>query len=96
MVNLAQIASRREDILKLAEHYHASDVRVFGSVARSSASPDSDIDFLIKTQPGCTLFDLGGFHEDLEGMFQCRVDLVVEDGLKPRLRERILHEAILL
>ena len=94
MMNLGKLAERRAEILRLAEHYRTRDVRVFGSVARGEATETSDVDFLVKTQPGCSLFDLGGLLEDLQEMLGCRVDLVTEDGLKPRLRDRVLQEAI--
>src|SRR5262245_28844194 len=84
----------REEILRLARQYHAADVRVFGSVSRGESSEESDLDILIRTEPGCSLFDLGGLLEDLQELLQCRVDLVVEDGLKPRLRTRVLREAV--
>ena len=53
------LQENREEILRLAEKYGASNVRVFGSVARGNAGPESDIDFLIDLEPGRTLFDLG-------------------------------------
>ena len=49
---------------------------------------------VVKTEPGCSLFDLGGLLEDLQNLLGCPVDLVTDDGLRPRLRERILNEAI--
>ena len=88
------MASRRAEILRLAERYRTGDVRVFGSVARGEATDASDVDRLVKPQPGCSLFDLGGLLEDLQDLLGCRVDLVTDDGLKPRLRERVLREAI--
>jgi predicted nucleotidyltransferase len=54
------------------------------------------VDLLIKTRPGCSLLDLGGLLADLEDLLHCRVDLVTDDGLKPRLRERVLREAVAL
>ena len=67
---------------------------MFGSVARGDNTENSDVDLLIRPRHGCSLFDLGGFLEDLQELLGCRVDLVTEDGLKPRLRERVLKEAI--
>ena len=93
-MTLAALAQKRGDILSLAERYRTEDVRVFGSVARGQNTEASDIDLLVKTRPGCSLLDLGGLLEDLRELLGCRVDLVTEDGLKPRLRERVLHEAI--
>lgn len=96
MLTLRTLTERRTEIHRLAERYHTGDVRVFGSVARGDNSPASDVDFLVTTRPGCSLFDLGGLLEDLQELLGCRVDLVTEDGLKPRLRERVLREAIAL
>jgi len=94
MMTLPKLTERRREILRLAERYHAADVRVFGSVARGEATDGSDVDLLINTKPGCSLFDLGGLLEDLKELLGCPVDLVTEDGLKPRLRERVLREAV--
>ncbi len=55
------LKEKRQDILRLAENYGAANVRIFGSVARGEAGPESDVDFLIDLEPDRTLFDLGGF-----------------------------------
>jgi len=69
---------------------------VFGSVARGDADEQSDIDFLVQMEPGRSLLDLGGLQYDLEQLLGCRVDVVTEQGLKARLREEILSEAVTL
>jgi hypothetical protein len=94
MLTLRMLRDRREQILRLAEQYRTGDVRVFGSVVRGDNSASSDVDFLVKPRPGCSLFELGGLLEDLQELLGARVDLVVEDGLKPRLQERVLREAV--
>ena len=94
MVTLRTLEERRPQILALAERSGAGEVRVFGSVARGDATEDGDVDLLITTRGGCSLLDLGGLLEDLQDLLGCRVDLVTEDGLKPRLREQVLKEAI--
>ncbi|MGD0262508.1 MAG: nucleotidyltransferase family protein [Verrucomicrobiota bacterium] len=94
MMTLRNLAERRTEILRLAERYRAGKVRVFGSVARGDNTQVSDVDLLVTPQPGCSLFDLGGLLEDLQELLGCPVDLVTEDGLKPRLRERVLREAV--
>jgi len=72
-------------------------VRVFGSVARGGEADErSDIDFLVELEPGRSLFDLGGLQYELEEILGCRVDVVTERGLKKRIRERVLKEAISL
>jgi len=94
MVTLRTLVERRPEILALAERYRTGEVRVFGSVARGEVTESSDVDLLVRTRGGCSLFDLGGLLEELQELLGCRVDLVTEDGLKPRLRERVLKEAI--
>jgi hypothetical protein len=90
------LKAKREEILRVCAKYGACNVRVFGSVARSEADEQSDIDFLVELEPGRTLFDLGGLQYDLEQLLGCPVDVVTERGLKPRMRERVLREAVLL
>lgn len=96
MMTLRTLTARRTEIVQLAEQHRAGDVRVFGSVARGDNTEGSDLDLLIRPQPGCSLLDLGGLLVDLEDLLHCRVDLVTDDGLKPRLRERVLREAVQL
>jgi predicted nucleotidyltransferase len=88
------LKAKREEILRVCARYGACNVRVFGSVARSEADEQSDIDFLVELEPGRTLFDLGGLQYDLEQLLGCPVDVVTERGLKPRMRERVLREAV--
>jgi predicted nucleotidyltransferase len=88
------LKAKREEILRVCAKYGAYNVRVFGSVARSEADEQSDIDFLVELEPGRTLFDLGGLQYDLEQLLGFRVDVVTERGLKPRIRERVLREAL--
>jgi predicted nucleotidyltransferase len=88
------LKAKREEILRVCARYGAYNVRVFGSVARSEADEQSDIDFLVELEPGRTLFDLGGLQYDLEQLLGCPVDVVTERGLKPRMRERVLREAV--
>ena len=87
------LQSRRQDILALAARRGARNVRVFGSVVRGEARPDSDVDFLVDLDPDRSLLDLGGLLVDLERLLDLEVDLVTEAGLRPRLRQQVLSEA---
>ena len=87
-------SARRDEILKLAAKRGAKNVRVFGSVARGDNDERSDVDFLVEMEPGRTLFDLSGLLLDLEAVLHTPVDVVTEKGLRPRVRERILAEAV--
>ncbi len=88
------LRERREAILQLAAKRGARNVRVFGSVARGEARPDSDVDFLVDMEPGRSLLDLGGLLVELEALLGCPVDVVTEKGLKDRIRAQVLEEAV--
>jgi len=85
---------RREEILRVAAGRGARNVRVFGSVARGDSDEKSDVDFLVELEPGRTLFDLSGLLLDLESLLHVSVDVVTERGLRPRVRDRVLAEAV--
>ena len=90
------LRTKREDILRVAKKYGAYNVRVFGSVARGEADSQSDIDLLVNMEPGRSLLDLIGLLIDLEELLGCKVDVVTEKGLRDRIRERVLKEAVTL
>jgi predicted nucleotidyltransferase len=52
MSQAERLKSKRKDILRLAKRYGASNLRVFGSVARGEANSNSDIDLLVELEPG--------------------------------------------
>jgi uncharacterized protein len=88
------LQEKREDILRIATTRGATNIRVFGSIARGEADSKSDIDLLVDLEPGRSLFDLGGLLMDLQDLLGHKVDVVTERGLRERIRERVLKEAI--
>lgn len=84
----------RMAIREAAARRKAANPRVFGLVARGADGPDSDLDILIDALPGMTLFDLGGLQSEMEQLLAREVDVVTSGGLKSRLRDRILAEAV--
>ena len=88
------LLEKREEILSLCAAYGARKPRAFGSVARGQADAGSDVDFLVEMEPGRSLFDLGGLQYDLERLLGRPVDVVTVRGLKARIRERVLREAV--
>jgi predicted nucleotidyltransferase len=85
---LTELRSRRDEILKVARARGAARVRVFGSVARGDTNPTSDV------KDGRTLFDLGGLLMDLQDLLGCDVDVTTEAGLRPRVADRVLADAV--
>jgi predicted nucleotidyltransferase len=90
----ALLGQERRDVSRIAGKYGGRRVRVFGSVARGEADAQSDADFLVELDPGRSLLDLGGLQFELEALPVCPVDVVTERGLKPRIRERVMGEAV--
>jgi hypothetical protein len=70
-------------------------VRVFGSVSRGEAGPDSDVDFLVDFDAGASLLDQIGLIQDLQAMLGVNVDVISSGGLRPR-HERMRLEAVAL
>jgi len=93
-VTLDQPRARRADVQRLAEKFGARNVRIFGSVARGEAGPESDVDMLVDFEPGRSLIDHAGFELELEQVFGCSVDVVADGGISPFLEKRILAEAV--
>ena len=90
------LQEKRKDILEISVRRGARNVRVFGSAARGEADEKSDLDFLVEMEPGRSLLDLGGLLMDLRDLLGCEVDVITEPGLKPRIRDRVLREAVAL
>jgi predicted nucleotidyltransferase len=88
------LQQQRDEILRISAKHGAYNVRIFGSVARGEADGESDIDVLVDLEAGRNLLDLGGLLMDLQELLQCQVDVVTERGLRPRIRERVLAEAV--
>jgi uncharacterized protein len=78
----------------LGARYGVHDIRVFGSVARGEAGQDSDIDLLVSYVPGHGGFAFVEFCDEVEKLLGRRVDVVSERSLPPRVRERILSQAV--
>jgi predicted nucleotidyltransferase len=88
------LQEKRQEILKIAARHGAYNVRIFGSIARGEADKNSDLDVLVELEPERSLFDLGGMLMDLEHLLGCKVDVVTVKGLRKRIRERVLKEAV--
>jgi predicted nucleotidyltransferase len=93
-VTSTETTGASERYLNLARARGAYNIRVFGSVAQGEETENSDVDILVDLAPGRTIFDLGGLLHDLQNVLDCNVDVVTEKGLRQRIRQEILAEAI--
>lgn len=92
--NISQ--EQRQKILQIAASHGARDVRIFGSMARGEARPDSDLDLLVKLDPGQSLLDIIALKQDLEDLIGRKVDVLTEAAISPYIREQVLENAISL
>ena len=89
------LASKRTQILAIAEQHGAFNVRVFGSVARGEATIDSDVDFLIDyDRSRRSAWFPSGLILDLEDLLGRSVDVATVDMLKEKVRDRVLQDAV--
>lgn len=93
-LNLDDLRTRRDEILAVARQHGASNVRVFGSVARGDATPSSDIDFLVSFQPGSSIFDQVALWLDLQDLLGCQIDLLTDHAEAGHVTAAARQEAI--
>lgn len=92
---------KRDEVLRLlAKHRVELDERgvrslkLFGSVARDEAGPDSDVDLLVEFSKPVGLFELVDIQEYMQDLLGCPVDLATAEGLKPRVRDTVMKELV--
>ena len=88
------LARNRSRILNLAVAHGATNLRVFGSVALGTDTPESDIDLLADIAPGTGLFGLARLEHELSELLGAKVDIVPAKGLREHLAKRVLNEAV--
>lgn len=92
---LDELRAQREEILAVARHNKAFNVRVFGSVARGDAAPDSDIDLVVEFEPGASLYDVSGLRLDLIDLLGREVDVVeLHAQTQERFRAKVMKDAV--
>lgn len=90
---LDNLHAHRDEVLALATRHRASNVRLFGSLARGDGTQVSDIDLLVDPLPGATLFDLGGLQIELQQLLGAPVDILTPEDMPESWRKDILSAA---
>lgn len=93
MTTQQAILAHRDEILSIAAKHGATNVRVFGSVARGAAGPNSDPDLLVDVGPNPSPRFPASLMLELEDLLGCDVDVVEAVDLHHRIRDRVLAEA---
>ena len=89
-----RLRQRRRAVLACAARHHASNIRVFGSVARGEDRPESDVDLVVDLDERTGLFALEALRRELSEVLGVPVDVAPSDSLRPRVREEVEREAI--
>ncbi len=89
-----RLAVHRRDVVDLARQQGATNVRVFGSTARGTEGPKSDIDLLVDVALGVGLFDLARLEIALSELLGLPVDVVPANSLRDRIAEDVMNEAV--
>jgi len=92
-MKLSAVRAHRQAIQALARRHGVTEVRVFGSTARGEAGPHSDLDLLVRLEPGRSLLDRAAFKADLEELLHVPVDVANPDTLHPLIRAQVQGEA---
>lgn len=90
------LVKHRQRILDLVAEHHASNVRIFGSVARGEAKPDSDIDILVDFGPNTGLFSIVALQESLSKLLHFPIDLGDPKSLKPHVQPSVTKDQLSL
>jgi uncharacterized protein len=93
-VSLDDVRRHREQIVEIGRRFGVRNIRVFGSVARGDAGTDSDLDLLIDVDPGHGYFDMAGFALEVEDLLGVFTQVATVGGMKVRIRDRVLAEAV--
>jgi len=93
-VGIELLEEYRAEIMGIARRHGVANIRVFGSVARGEAGPDSDVDFLVTVSGETSQWFPGGLVADLEELLGRPVQVVTEQGLHDLLRKQVVSEAV--
>lgn len=89
-----RVRQHRDEILVLVAAHHATDPKVFGSVARGEDDSNSDVDLLVEFTDDATLLDEVGLRLAITELLKVEVDVVAIDSLRGPFRDRVLREAV--
>lgn len=87
------LREKRAEILAIAARHGASNVRIFGSVARGEDTTTSDVDILVDMHGDRSLLDLVALKQDIEELLGRKADVLTEESISRYLRDRIRAEA---
>lgn len=95
-MTLEELRRFRPEINAIAHRRGVVRLRVFGSVARGEAGPNSDVDFLVEVEPGRSILAVGGFLDEVSELIGKPVHVVTAMAFRSPESQRTLREAVAL
>lgn len=93
--NLLNIKNKlRSELPKLAKEFNVKTIEIFGSYTKNVQTEKSDIDILITYTTAPSLIKFIALENYLSNLLQTKVDLIMKNSIKPRLRKNILSESV--
>ena len=87
------LAIHRIALRRLLSRYGFAHPRVFGSVLTKTDTEESDLDILVESVEGTTLFTLAGAEHEAQQLTGVRVSVLTPGFLSPRFRDKVLQQA---
>lgn len=95
-MTLEELRRYRPQITEIGRRRGINAVRVFGSVARGDAGPDSDVDLLVQVEPGRSILAVGGFLDEVSELLGTPVHVLTVGSLQKATSLHVLEEAVAL
>lgn len=97
MRNIEQIKEKLENLKPLLKgRFRVKSIGIFGSYLKGEQKRKSDLDVLVEFSETVGLFKFIRLEDFLSKELDVKVDLVMEDGLKPLIKEQVLKEVVYL
>jgi len=89
-----EIEKYQQLILPVLKRYLIKRAAIFGSAAKGTMTPESDVDLLIEAGQGFTMFKMLALEEEISGLLKRKVDVVEYSALKPSIKKEVLLSSI--
>ena len=89
-----QLERLKHDIVPILRKHGVVHAAIFGSLARGSARPSSDLDLVVEFDGDRGLLDLVALKQGLEDLLRRKVDVVTYLALHPRIKQKVLREQV--
>ena len=87
------LSVHRTALRKLCRRYGFAQARVFGSALTHTDTEESDLDLIVETRSGTTLFTLVSLEQDAQQLMGVRVSVLTAGFLPPKFRDQVVQQA---